>query len=80
MREQRQLGRKKKTDEPPKRPGIGTDEDAPAPLPLQHMRRQHMRNSGQSTSAPRKGNVTVEVPCSVREFSEALGVRAPQVS
>lgn len=77
MREQRQLGRKKKTDEPAKR--SGSDDDSPAPSRLRHRSRQQMRSSGQSTSAPRKGNVTVEVPCSVREFSETVGVRAPQV-
>lgn len=79
MREQRQLGRKKKVDEPPKRPGLPGDEDAPAPKRLQHTRRRMMRNSGANTAAPRKGNVTVEAPCNVRALSEALGVRAQQV-
>ena len=37
------------------------------------------RRSGVSTAAPRKGNVAVEVPCSVRNFSEAAGVSAADI-
>jgi translation initiation factor IF-2 len=32
-----------------------------------------------STAAPRKGKVELELPCTVRSFSEAAGVSAPQV-
>ena len=35
--------------------------------------------SGTNTSAPRKGKVVVQLPCTVRSFSEAVGVRASQV-
>ena len=37
------------------------------------------RRSGVSTAAPRKGNVAVEVPCTVRTFSEAAGVSAADI-
>jgi len=78
MREQRQLSRKKKTDEPVKRIGVG-DEETPAVRKLHHARRRMLKSTGQNTAAPRKGNVVVELPCTVRSFSEAVGVRASQV-
>ena len=34
---------------------------------------------GTNTAAPRKGKVTLQLPCTVRSFSEAVGVRAQQV-
>ena len=82
LREQRQLGRKKKTDDAPQRrinAITGLEEDVPAPKRLHHVRKTQQRGSGANTAAPRKGNVVVEMPCTVRSFSEALGVRAPQV-
>lgn len=77
MREQRQLSRKKKTDEPARR--TGGDEEAPTVRKLHHERRRMLKSTGQNTAAPRKGSVVVELPCTVRSFSEAVGVRAPQV-
>jgi translation initiation factor IF-2 len=41
-------------------------------------RRVSMKSHG-STAAPRKGKVTVELPCTVRTFSESTGVGSGQV-
>jgi len=83
LREQRQLGRKKKTDDvPAKRINAitGLEEDVPAPKRIHHTsRRRTLQSTGANTAAPRKGKVVVEFPCTVRSFSETLGVRAPQV-
>ena len=38
-----------------------------------------LRHSGRNTAAPRKGNIVVELPTSVRNFSEATGVSAGNV-
>ncbi|MBL9093267.1 MAG: translation initiation factor IF-2 [Planctomycetaceae bacterium] len=82
LREQRQLGRKKKTDDAPLRrinAVTGLEEDVPQPKRLHHQMRGKAKSGGPSTAAPRKGKIVVEMPCTVRSFSEALGVRAPQV-
>ncbi len=42
-------------------------------------RRRGPKRPGVSTAAPRKGNVVVQLPCTVREFSESLGIPASQV-
>ena len=68
-REQRQLKRKRATrrrrEDEPDRP----------------FRRTYRRTkkAGVNTAAPRKSNVVVEIPCTVREFSEALSVPAASV-
>jgi translation initiation factor IF-2 len=38
-----------------------------------------LRRIGTNTAAPRKGNVVVDLPCTVRSFSEAIGVPAQKV-
>ncbi len=38
-----------------------------------------IRRTGANTAAPRKNNVVVELPCTVRSFSEAVGVPANRV-
>ncbi len=38
-----------------------------------------MRRLGTNTAAPRKSNVVVELPCTVRSFSEAIGVPVQRV-
>ncbi len=38
-----------------------------------------IRRTGANTAAPRKSNVVVELPCTVRSFSEAVGVPASRV-
>ncbi len=37
------------------------------------------RRTGTNTAAPRKSKVTLDLPCNVRSFSEAIGVPAQQV-
>ncbi len=71
-REQRQLKRKRTGTVARKG---GADDDTPS------FRRRPMRTrrGGVSTAAPRKSNVVIELPCSVRTFSESLGVPARQV-
>jgi translation initiation factor IF-2 len=69
-RELRQLHRKRITD---KRPG--DDDDGP----LRRRRTSRPRKSGVSTAAPRKTNASIQVPCTVRAFSEAIGLAASEV-
>jgi len=69
-REQRQLTRRR-ISEP-----RGDDEDG------QGRRRRGSRprrGSTVSTAAPRKTNATIQVPCNVRAFSEAIGLPASEV-
>ena len=65
-REQRQLNRRRQ-------PSRG-DDDRPARRTL-----RRTRKSGVSTAAPRKDKVSLQLPCTVREFSEAAGVPASQI-
>ncbi len=69
-REQRQLGRKKITDGR----GMGDDDFA-----SRRRRGSRPRKSGASTAAPRKTNASIQVPCNVRAFSEAIGLSASEV-
>ena len=41
--------------------------------------RRFVDGQGVSTAAPRKGDVAVEIPCTVRTFSEAVGVSAASI-
>jgi translation initiation factor IF-2 len=68
-REQRQLNRKRTT-------GSGTDDDDGA---MRRRRRAPRKASGVSTAAPRKTNASIQVPCTVRGFSEAIGLPAGEV-
>ena len=52
------------------------DEDE-APTPTR--RRTRIKRTGANTAAPRKTNVVVQLPCTVRSFSEAIGVPAQQI-
>jgi len=70
-REARQLKRKRGSGS---RRRQGKDEDRPMPR-----RRTRIRRTGTNTAAPRKTNVVVELPCTVRTFSEAIGVSASTV-
>ena len=71
-REQRQLNRRR----------VGTtnrrgdEEDAPV---RRRSGPRMNRRTGTNTAAPRKGKVTLEMPCTVRSFSTAIGVPASQV-
>jgi translation initiation factor IF-2 len=66
-REQRQLSRQRQG-----RRGPGGDR------PMRRSFRRS-RKSGVSTAAPRKGKVSLQLPCTVRELSEAAGVPASQI-
>ncbi len=70
-RELRQLNRKKVAH---KRGGIGDDDDR-----LRRRRTRPRKGSGASTAAPRKTNAAIQVPCTVRAFSEAIGLAASEV-
>jgi len=73
-REQRQLSRKRTG--PAVRPGgkLGDEERV-----RRSRHRSRPKRTGASTAAPRKGNVVVQMPCTVRSFSEAIGVQVKQV-
>ncbi|NOY40843.1 MAG: translation initiation factor IF-2 [Planctomycetes bacterium] len=64
-REQRQLSRQRT----PKRRGGD----------MRPRRFRRSRKSGINTAAPRKDKVSLQLPCTVREFSEAAGVPANQI-
>jgi translation initiation factor IF-2 len=67
-RELRQLSRKRPD-------GRGDDDDGG----LRRRRGLRPRKGGVSTAAPRKTNASVQVPCNVRGFSEAIGLSAGEV-
>ena len=69
-REQRQLRRKRTVAGRRKR---GSYDDRPRQV------RRLRRTGNTSTAAPRKGNVVVQLPCTVKSFSEALGLSVAQV-
>lgn len=70
-REARQLKRKRGTGA---RRRHGKDDDRPMTR-----RRTRIRRTGANTAAPRKTNVVLELPCTVRTFSEAIGISASKV-
>ena len=70
-REQRQIGRKRILDG---RGGMGDDE-----FGGRRRRGSRPRKGGASTAAPRKTNASIQVPCNVRAFSEAIGLSASEV-
>ncbi len=69
-REQRQLSRQRQSL---RERDSATDEYRPR----RTLRRP--RRTGVSTAAPRKEKVSLQLPCTVREFSEAAGVPASQI-
>ena len=69
-REMRQLHRKR-TD----RRGAGDDDERG----LRRRRPRQRRGPAVSTAAPRKTNAAIQVPCTVRAFSEAIGLAASEV-
>ncbi len=68
-RKARRASRKPKSSGLPDR-----EQDVPTPR-----RRRTLVHRGTNTAAPRKGKVALELPCTVRSFSEAAGVNANQV-
>jgi translation initiation factor IF-2 len=71
-REQRQLKRKKAATAKRRKAEDGEEESSVSTA----RKRTHIRRTGANTAAPRRENITVELPCTVRSFSEALGVPA----
>ena len=69
-REQRQLRRKRTVAGRRKR---GSYEEGPRQV------RRLRRTGNTNTAAPRKSNVVVQLPCTVKGFSEALGLSVSQV-
>lgn len=53
---------------------VTTEDDS-----MNFRRRRTLSRRGTNTAAPRKGKVALELPCTVRSFSEAAGVSASQV-
>jgi translation initiation factor IF-2 len=74
-REHRQLKRKRAATAT-RRAEPGEEEEAVRPVRATLRR---VKRGTASTAAPRKSNVVVELPCTVRSFSEALGVPAQRV-
>jgi len=70
-REQRQLARRRT-------PQVGGDDDRPQRSFPRRQKRTHTPSGG-NTAAPRKERVTVQLPCTVRELSEAAGVPASDI-
>ncbi len=70
-RELRQLNRKR-IGEPR---GSGDDDDRG----MRRRRPKQRRGGTVSTAAPRKTNASIQVPCTVRAFSEAIGLAASEV-
>jgi translation initiation factor IF-2 len=71
-REARQLKRKKSASARRHR-----EEDEEETLqPAITRKKTHIRRTGANTAAPRKEKVVVRLPCTVRSFSEAIGVPA----
>jgi translation initiation factor IF-2 len=69
-REQRQLNRRRSPR---------SDDDEGASRGSRRTIRRTARRSGASTAAPRKDRVSVQLPCTVRDLSEAAGVPAMQI-
>ena len=78
MREARQLNRKKGSGGARKRRGPDEEEGTTTSTPRRSTFRRQKR-SGTNTAAPRKSKAVLEFPCSIRSFSEAIGVPAKQV-
>lgn len=72
-REQRQLKRKKSATV--KRRHGGEEEESSATSVIAR-KKLRIKRTGANTAAPRKDSVVVQLPCTVRTFSEALGVPA----
>lgn len=73
-REQRQLKRKRTVVA---RTGEGDEETQTTSLPRRGPLR--LKRTGTNTAAPRKSEAVLELPCTVRSFSEAIGLPAQRV-
>ena len=54
--------------------GFGKEDDS-----YRSRRRRTLTRKGNNTAAPRKGKASLELPCTVRTFSEAAGIPSAQV-
>jgi len=70
-REQRQLKRKKAAAV--RRRKVEPEEEEATPTPIIR-KRTHIQRTGANTAAPRRESVCLALPCTVRSFSEAIGV------
>ncbi|MBN2578697.1 MAG: translation initiation factor IF-2 [Pirellulales bacterium] len=75
-REQRQLKRKRVATAKRRRE---SDEEEGTPQPAVVRKKTRIRRTGANTAAPRKESIVVQLPCTVRSFSEALGVPARMI-
>jgi translation initiation factor IF-2 len=73
-REQRQLNRRRASNESRR-----TGDDEETTTPRRRAPSRMIRRTGANTAAPRKSKATLEFPCTVRSFSEAIGVPAQAV-
>jgi translation initiation factor IF-2 len=73
-REQRQLNRRRANVDTRQR--AGDDEEV---QPRRRMPARSIKRTGANTAAPRKHKVMLSLPCTVRTFSEAIGLPAQQV-
>ncbi len=71
-REQRQLNRRRAGNS-------SRREDEETPSGRRRSSYRMAKRTGTNTAAPRKGKASLEFPCTVRSFSEAIGVPAQQV-
>lgn len=79
-REQRQLKRKRSAAAQRRRTPLLEEEEEHLATPAPPRRLTRLRRRGGPTvTAPRKSHVVVELPCTVRSFSEALGLPVSQV-
>jgi translation initiation factor IF-2 len=79
-RQSRQQNRKRRTTkDEPEEEGAAPAAAAAATTPLRRRATRLQRRGGANTAAPRKGKVVVEMPCTVRSFSEATGVPAATI-
>lgn len=77
-REARQLKRKKTATV--RRSHDDEDEDTPTAAATTIIRKKtHIKRTGTNTAAPRKESVVLQMPCTVRSFSEAIGVPAKTI-
>ncbi len=67
--------RRREREKAKKIQALETEEETETP----RMAPRTLRRTGANTAAPRKNKVVVELPCTVRSFSEAVGVPAAKV-
>ncbi|MEX0676623.1 MAG: translation initiation factor IF-2, partial [Pirellulales bacterium] len=73
-REQRQLNRRRAGQSHQR-----STEDDEVATPRRRAAARMIKRTGTNTAAPRKSKVTLSLPCTIRSFSETIGVSAQQV-